>query len=306
MRITKLLVDAPSAETLLDFLMDEGALSVSLEDADNESPDEQPLYGEPGLEPETQAWPRSIVSILYDETTDFDVLKAVQSFQAQGTVSNFEVLSDEALPDEDWVRKTQAAFQPIEVSKRFWVVPSWHELPDPQAYAIRLDPGVAFGTGSHPTTHLCLQWIDEQLPAECSVLDYGCGTGILAIGAKMLGAREVFGCDIDEQAVEASCFNAQENHVDIDFSLPDGVPNQRYDVVIANILCNPLIGLAPTLLKHLKDDGTLVLSGILQDQAQGIIDFYQAQDANLTLSIWRQEEGWVCITGQRRHTPPTP
>ena len=245
MRQIKILADERSAEALSDMLMDAGALSATIEDADAESTDEKPLYGEPGLEPDNCAWPRSIVSILADDVSD-----------------------------------------------RLWIVPTWHDLPNEDAINVRLDPGVAFGTGSHPTTHLCLQWLDANVKATDRVLDYGCGTGILAIAAKLVGAAEVAGTDIDPQAVEAAGDNALMNHVEAKFYLP-------YDIVVANILANPLKLLAPALLGRVKQGGALVLSGVLAKQAEEVIAAYQAIDPAVKLSVWRQEEDWVCIAGRR-------
>ena len=194
--------DERSAEALSDMLMDAGALSATIEDADAESTDEKPLYGEPGLEPDNCAWPRSIVSILADD--DFDLETSLAIAVKALKCEKPELLGTEEVEDADWVRITQAQFQPTQVSDRLWIVPTWHDLPNEDAINVRLDPGVAFGTGSHPTTHLCLQWLDANVKATDRVLDYGCGTGILAIAAKLVGAAEVAGTDIDPQAVEAA------------------------------------------------------------------------------------------------------
>jgi len=199
MRQIKILADERSAEALSDMLMDAGALSATIEDADAESTDEKPLYGEPGLEPDNCAWPRSIVSILADD--DFDLETSLAIAVKALKCEKPELLGTEEIEDADWVRITQAQFQPTQVSDRLWIVPTWHDLPNEDAINVRLDPGVAFGTGSHPTTHLCLQWLDANVKATDRVLDYGCGTGILAIAAKLVGAAEVAGTDIDPQAV---------------------------------------------------------------------------------------------------------
>ena len=212
-----------------------------------------------------------------------------------------KIVADKPVENADWVRITQAQFQPVKVSERMWIVPTWHEPPaGDKAINIRLDPGVAFGTGSHPTTHLCLQWLDSHVLAHQSVLDYGCGTGILAIAAKKLGADNVLGTDIDPQAVEAAIENARANEAAARFVLPDEMPEGCFDIVVANILSNPLKLLAPALLSRVAPEGYLVLSGVLARQAQEVIDVYREHDPQVKLSVWKEEDGWVCIAGQRQ------
>ena len=297
MREYKILADERSAEALSDLLLDAGALSASLEDADADSTDEQPLFGEPGLEPETQAWPRSIISVLTDDGFDFKAALEAACREVKCAVP--ELIESSDVEDQDWVRITQAQFQPAHVSPRLWIVPSWSEPPEKDALVVRLDPGVAFGTGSHPTTRLCLNWLDENLKGGEDVLDYGCGTGILAIGAKKLGAGRVSGVDIDPQAVEAARWNAEENGVEADFHLPSETPEERFPIVVANILANPLKLLAPALLGHVAPKGSLVLSGILERQADQVIAAYREADPTLPLKLWRAEAGWVCLAGTR-------
>lgn len=297
LREIKFLCLERSAEDFADMMMDAGAMSVSIEDADLGSPDERPLYGEPGTEPDTFAWNRSIVSVLADETFDATQAAAIAA-KALG-IETPVVKSDTTVPDEDWVRITQAQFSPVKVSDRLWIVPSWHEPPSSEAINIRLDPGVAFGTGSHPTTHLCLQWLDTHVTNTDTVLDYGCGTGILAIAAAKLGAANVTGTDIDPQAVESAAFNAEHNEVTAKFVLPGDLPASRYSLVVANILSNPLKVLAPALLGRVAPGGRLVLSGVLARQAEEVIEVYRKTDPNVELSVWREEDGWVCIAGQR-------
>lgn len=297
MRQIKILADERSAEALSDMLMDAGALSAAIEDADAESTDEKPLYGEPGFEPENCAWPRSIISILAEEDFDLDTALAIAVNALK--CEKPELLESAPVEDVDWVRVTQAQFQPTQVSDRLWIVPTWHDLPNENAINVRLDPGVAFGTGSHPTTHLCLQWLDANVGAADHVLDYGCGTGILAIAAKLVGAASVTGTDIDPQAVEAAHDNALMNQVEASFYLPDDMPEGTYDVVVANILANPLKLLAPALLGRVKPQGALVLSGVLARQADEVIAAYRAIDPSVKLTVWRQEEDWVCIAGRR-------
>lgn len=297
MRQIKLLTDERNAESLADMLMDAGALSATIEDADAQSVDEKPLYGEPGLEPTNRAWPRSILSVLAED--DFDIQTNLAIASEAFNMGKIEILEDSPMEDADWVRITQAQFQPIQVSKRLWIVPTWHELPDENAINLRLDPGVAFGTGSHPTTHLCLQWLDEHVKEGDSVLDYGCGTGILGIAAKLVGAGAVLGTDIDPLAVEASDANAEMNEVEALFVEPHDMPEGKFDIVVANILRGPLVQLAPILLGRVAEKGSLVLSGILAEQADDIIAAYTKLDPSVRLSLWKQEEEWVCLAGQR-------
>lgn len=298
LREIKFLCLERSAEDFGDLMIDAGAMSVSIEDADLGSPDEKPLYGEPGTEPDTFAWTRSIVSVLADEK--FDALQAAAIAAKALGIETPAIQSDTVVPDEDWVRITQAQFSPVKVSDRLWIVPSWHEPPSSDAINIRLDPGVAFGTGSHPTTHLCLQWLDTHVTGEDSVLDYGCGTGILAIAAAKLGAASVLGTDIDPQAVESAAYNARHNEVEARFVLPAELPSERFSLVVANILSNPLKVLAPALLGRVAPGGRLVLSGVLARQAEEVIEVYRRTDPNVELSVWREEDGWVCIAGTRK------
>jgi len=292
------------AEALSDALIDAGALSVSVEDADRDTDAEQLLFGEPGLEPEVQAWRRNRVTALMADGTDPEQILEQARARIDGQLAGAWTVRD--VPDADWVRLTQAQFGPIQVGQRIWIVPSWHR-DDPAAQSgaapgpgaaihIQLDPGLAFGTGSHPTTHLCLQWLDEHLRAGQSVLDYGCGSGILAIAAKMLGAGPTMAVDIDEQAVEAARYNAQVNRVELDVRLPDQSDSGQAQVVVANILSNPLKVLAPMLAHRVLPHGRLVLSGVLERQADEVAQAYAPW---LPMTVWRAQAGWVCLHGQR-------
>ncbi len=300
MRELVLLSVESEAEALSDLLLECGALSVSVEDADFNTESEKPLFGEPGTEPEVQAWVRNyVIALLPDEMSAEQMLAALTELSGK----NFsEVASVREVANEDWVRLTQSQFDPIQIAERIWVVPSWHkENPDVvkanqdnQNIFIELDPGLAFGTGSHPTTHLCAEWLAANVHTGAEVLDYGHGSGILAIIAKKLGAARVLGVDIDEQAVTTGDYNASVNQVDIDFMLPDALAEGQFDIVVANILSNPLKVLAPMLAGRVKAGGHLVLSGVLERQAEEVA---QAYAPYIQLSVWKSEEGWVCLHG---------
>ena len=245
--------DAQHAESLSDALLEHGALSVDLLDADADTPDEQAIFGEPG-EPPPGVWQHNRVSALFDAHVD---VAAILSAAANDVgLTTRPVYHIETLADNDWVRLTQSQFEPIPISTRLWIVPTWHTPADPSAINIVLDPGLAFGTGSHPTTRLCLRWLDSHLQGGESVLDYGCGSGILAIAALKLGAAEAVGVDVDAQAVTASRDNALANSVaNVQFYLPNDAPKGHYDVVVANILTNPLRLLAPLLAEAVRTGG---------------------------------------------------
>jgi len=297
MRELVLLCPGTLAEPLSDALLEAGALSVSVEDADSDTDEEQPLFGEPGSEPNTQAWSRNRVIVLLADGTDPEQLLAVARLDLADHADLPWFLRQ--VPDADWVRLTQSQFGPIEVGTRIFIVPSWHAdqmplVPELNRIAIQLDPGLAFGTGSHPTTHLCLEWLAAELPERASVLDYGCGSGILAIAAAMLGAQEVTGVDIDEQAVQATRDNASVNKVKVKSLLPDDLADGLYDVVVANILSNPLKVLAPMLAGRVRSGGQLILSGVLERQAQEVAAAYAPW---LTISVWQARDGWVCLSG---------
>ncbi len=292
-----LLADADRAEALSDALLDAGALAVSLEDAEADTDDESPLYGEPGEEPARPIWRHNRLLILLPAGVDPAQLIAVTA-DALGTRIP-EIAVQRLLDDVDWVQLTQAQFPPTRIGAGLWIVPSWADPPQPDAINIRLDPGVAFGTGTHPTTRLCLKWLLENRPSG-RVLDYGCGSGLLAIAAARLGAREVVGIDIDPQALVAARANSERNAVLARYTAPDDVPGGTFDLVLANILANPLRLLAPMLLARVAAGGALVLSGILQRQAGELIDAYATVDPALPLAVWEADEGWVCLAGFRR------
>lgn len=297
LREITLLADAVSADALSDALLEGGALSVSIEDADADTADEQPLYGEPGGEPRDAVWSRNRLSVLLPAGADPTQLLAAACELL--SIAPPHICGERHVQDADWVRLTQAQFPPTRIGDSLWIVPTWHEPPDPAAINIRLDPGVAFGTGTHPTTRLCLSWLLENLPRGARVLDYGCGSGVLAIAAAKLGASEVIGTDIDEQALAAARANSARNGVDARYTAPDLLPAGQFDIVLANILANPLRVLAPMLLGRVASAGALVLSGVLERQASGLIAAYAQADGTVPLAIWAADGGWVCLAGRR-------
>lgn len=288
----RLQTDSRHAEALSDALFDLGALSVSIEDAAAGTDEEKPIFGEPG-EPVEQLWENSIVVALLEEDSEPELLALAAANAVGCELPHFTVVNVE---EQDWVRTTQAQFDPIQVSERLWITPTWHQS-QAGALNIALDPGLAFGTGSHPTTWLCLQWLDQEIRGGEAVLDYGCGSGILAIAAKLLGAGATDGVDIDEQAMISSRQNAEQNKVEASFFLPDAAPEKSYDVVVANILTNPLRLLAPLLAARCKPGGRLILSGILDKQANDIIAIYSDW---FDIAVSAEREGWVRIAGVRR------
>ncbi|HEV3427300.1 MAG TPA: 50S ribosomal protein L11 methyltransferase [Paraburkholderia sp.] len=283
------------AEELSDALIELGALSVSVEDADADTPDEQPLFGEPGLTPERTAWQHSRVIALIGADQEPAVLLAAASNELGLAETPKHTLRE--VEEQDWVRLTQSQFDPIPIGERIWVVPSWHDAPDPDALVLELDPGLAFGTGSHPTTRLCMEWLEQNVQPETSLLDYGCGSGILAILAKKCGANPVIGIDIDPQAVESARHNSERNHADVTYGLPDDLQPGEFDIVVANILSNPLKLMASMLSSRVKPGGRIALSGILARQADEVAQVYAQW---IDISVWREHEGWVCLAGTRR------
>ncbi len=285
---------ADYAEALSEALLEHGALSVDMLDADADTPDEQAIFGEPG-EPTSSVWQHNLVNALFEHDADVDgILRACCTELGLSSIPEHKI---EKLEENDWVRLTQAQFDPIRISDRLWIVPTWHTPADPGAINIALDPGLAFGTGSHPTTRLCLRWLDANIRGGETVLDYGCGSGILAIAAMKLGAASAVGVDLDPQAVQASRDNAAGNQVVAHFYLPDEAPQFEADVVVANILTNPLKVLAPLLAASTRRGGRLALSGILASQADEIRGIYGAWFDFTEPNV---EDGWVCLSGVKR------
>jgi ribosomal protein L11 methyltransferase len=290
-----LLAPVHEVETLSEALDALDALSVSVEDADAHTPAEQALFGEPGMPPPKAGWERSrIVSLFATEALARDAASvlALQEFFA-----GCQLVALQPVPEQDWVRLTQSQFTPVEITPDFWIVPTWHEPPAQAKQVIRLDPGLAFGTGTHPTTRMCLQWIAGQGAAGKPlgrVLDYGCGSGILAIGAAKFGALDIDAVDIDEAAVGATLANAEANHALLQAGLPDKAMGS-YQTVMANILATPLRVLAPLLCAHVEKGGNLVLAGILERQAD---ELKVAYSPYCQLQVHQQEDGWILMTAQ--------
>ena len=267
------------------------ALSVSVEDADAQTDAEQALFGEPGMPAPKEGWQRSRVIALF--SNEDLATEAERLLKAQDFFEGCHVLGRAPVADQDWVRLTQSQFAPVDITPEFWIVPTWHEPPKGARYVIRLDPGLAFGTGTHPTTRMCLRWIASH-PVNCRVLDYGCGSGILAIGAAKFGSNDVVAVDIDVAAVQSAELNAQANAVHLAVGLPERAEG-LFGVVFANILATPLKVLAPLLCAHVAPGGQLILAGILERQTQELMDAYAPY---CTLQVSDSQEGWVLMTAR--------
>jgi ribosomal protein L11 methyltransferase len=277
-------------EAVSDALDALDALSLSVEDADAQTDAEQALFGEPGMPPPQEGWQRSrLVALFADQAA---AQEAAQLLAVQEFFAPCQVLGVQELADQDWVRLTQSQFAPVDITPDFWIVPTWHEPPAQARRIIRLDPGLAFGTGTHPTTRMCLRWIAQHDLSGQRVLDYGCGSGILAIGAALHGAAHIDAVDIDEAAVTSTQLNAQANHVQLHAGLPDQAQG-TYQTVLANILATPLKVLAPLLRGHVAQGGHLVLAGILERQAQ---ELQQAYAPYCQLQVSDAQDGWILMT----------
>lgn len=288
-----LLCPETQIETLSDALDALDALSVSVEDADAQTSAEQALFGEPGMPPPKEGWQRSRMVALFAEQTQAD--EAATLLQVQDFFEGCTLSGVRRIEDQDWVRLTQSQFAPVEITPEFWIVPTWHEVPSQARQVIRLDPGLAFGTGTHPTTHMCLRWIASHGLNGHRVLDYGCGSGILAIGAAKYGAQQIDAVDIDEAAVSSTRLNAEANNVTLRAGLPE-LAQGEYQTVLANILATPLKVLAPLLCTHVAAGGNLVLAGILERQAE---ELTQAYAPWLQLSVSDSRDGWILMTARK-------
>jgi ribosomal protein L11 methyltransferase len=284
-------VDAGAADAWSDALLDAGALSVDVSDPHAGATAEVAVYAEPGST--ARWWPLSRIAALF--AADADTHEALSAAAASLGLP-LPVAEQDSVAEQDWVRLTQAQFGPIRIDDGLWIVPTWSTAPEPAAINLVLDPGLAFGTGSHPTTRLCLQWLRHAVRGGERLLDYGCGSGILAIAAARLGAGQVIGTDIDPQAVVASRANAAANGVSATFDLPGAIDATPAALVVANILANPLIVLAPLLAARTARNGRIALSGILVDQAEEVIAAYAPW---FTLAAWRTADGWVLLAGAR-------
>ena len=294
----QLLVPQDRVEAVSDALIDElAALSVSVEDADADTAAERALFGEPGMPAPGPGWRRSLVTALFDQADAATEAATLLLAQPQGAGLALKAIAE--VPEQDWVRLTQSQFEPVAITPDFWIVPSWHEPPAAARRVIRLDPGLAFGTGTHPTTRMCLRWIAlraaQPHPPWTRVLDYGCGSGILAIAAGLYGAAVIDAVDIDPAAVDSARANAQANGVALNAALPNAAQGE-YALVLANILATPLKLLAPLLCAHLQPGGELVLAGILERQAE---DLEAAYAPWCRLQVADSDDGWILMTGRR-------
>ena len=285
----RLAITPEQAETYEDALLEVGAVSVTFMDAED-----QPIF-EPDLGT-TPLWSHTHLLALFEADTYADAVFAHLQLLTGAELPEHQA---EVIADQDWERSWMDNFQPMRFGQRLWIVPSWHAAPEPEAVNLLLDPGLAFGTGTHPTTALCLEWLDGQDLQDCNVLDFGCGSGILAIAALLLGAKQAVGTDIDYQAIEASRDNAERNGIDASrfpLYLPEQLPAEQADVVVANILAGPLVALAPQITSLVKPGGRLALSGILAEQGEDVAAAYAEAFELDPLCI---RDGWVRISGRR-------
>jgi|TARA_B110000240_G_scaffold169787_1_gene192986 ribosomal protein L11 methyltransferase len=292
---TNLLVQTNKKEvdSISDFLLELGAISTSIQDSNLNQNNEELIFGEPNNQSQ-QFWENNTVQALFENSIDIEIIKAALMAKFD-TPKNFIEASN--IQDQDWVKLTQSQFSPIKIHDKLWIIPTWHEIQDKKALNLILDPGLAFGTGTHPTTHLCLLWLLDNVNKDVTVLDYGCGSGILGIAAKKIGAKKVFGVDIDDQAIKSSRDNAEINNVEIFWNNTEIKVDYRTDLVVANILSSALSVLAPALAGHCKPNGKIALSGILQSQEKDLKKIY-SQWFDFQPSHYK--DGWVLISGIKR------
>jgi ribosomal protein L11 methyltransferase len=281
------------AHIISDALIELGAISSSIEDSYLNSENEEALFGEPNI-PSNSIWQHNTIESLFDSSVSINII--VDELKIITGLSHIDYTL-ESVADQNWVALTQSQFEPINILDKLWIVPSWHTSPDPEVINIILNPGLAFGTGSHPTTHLCLEWLIKEVSVNDRVLDYGCGSGILSIAAKKCGAKEVVGVDIDPQAIISSTHNAKENHVDIHFYNSESPLKFEVDIVVANILSSALSVLAPIIAETCKPQGKIALSGILKEQVEMLTKIYNVW-FNLNKPIER--EGWILMSGTKK------
>ncbi len=288
-------VKGEAADAIAGALLEAGALAVDVADLHAQSDAEEPIFGEPGMALD-QRWADSRIAALFDSHVAMDDLDALWTSLRDGASNALGPHEFRVVPETDWVRATQAQFEPIEITPNLWIVPTWCEPPNAAAINLRVDPGLAFGTGTHPTTRLCLQWLSSLPLSSKTVLDYGCGSGILAMAAAALGASNVRGVDIDPQAVATARANTEANGLTVDYAVSDDALNDRCDIVVANILAGPLTVLAPAICSHVKSGGRLALAGILTPQVERIQNAYAPW---ITMSVTDERDGWVLMTGTR-------
>ncbi len=286
-------INKNEVDSISNYLIALGAISISIEDTNLNQNNEELIFGEPNNQSK-QFWENNTVQALFEKTSDIALIKA--ALTTKFSTLNLSIkISD--IQDQDWVKLTQSQFLPININDKLWIIPSWHQIQDNKAINLILDPGLAFGTGTHPTTHLCLLWLLDNIDTKVTVLDYGCGSGILGIAAKKIGAKKVFGVDIDSQAIKSSQENAEINNVEIFWSNTKNKIDYKADLVVANILSSALSILAPALAEHCHKNGKIALSGILYSQEKAIKKIY-SRWFDFQPSYYK--DGWVLISGVKR------
>ena len=286
-------INKEDVDSISDYLIELGAISTSIEDTNLNQNNEELIFGVPNIESQ-QFWENNTVQALFEKKINIEIIKAAIKNKFTDAILS---LSTKDVEDTDWVKSTQTQFSPIRINDKLWIIPTWHKIQDKNAINLILDPGLAFGTGTHPTTHLCLLWLLDNINQNLSVLDYGCGSGILGIAAKKIGAKKVIGVDIDNQAIKASKDNSEMNNVQISWSNTKEKIDFKADLVVANILSSALSVLAPILAEHCITNGKIALSGILESQEDDIKKIYNSW---FDLDPSYKKDGWVLISGTKR------